>query len=166
MLSFKCSMFYLSMETRKIVKNCDQGNALDDINCYKDFVTDKIGCSIPWHNHSASTKDPCKTSEELKKYLNLRLEMAKDKHQEALEGKGCISRTLTNCHKKHWPYQDGGQLGNEMSETLNAIFQLSFNISSNDIQVYMFIPKRIVRTHPNVTFQVSKTFFYITGKCC
>lgn len=147
------------METQKGVKNCDPDNRLDYVDCFKDFVTDKMGCSVPWGNHPKSDKSPCKTQEELREYLNLRLKIFQAKHQDELEVRGCISKTLTNCQKTFWPYQDGGEVLQDVADVVKHTFQLDLDVSSKDILLYVFFPKRSVSYTCHGDFSKRNFFF-------
>lgn len=146
MHGFFSSQYLVSMETQKYVKNCDFENKLDNIDCFKDFVAEKMGCSIPWDHHLNNSNPICKTSEELEKYLNLRFEIFQKKHQDELEGRGCISKSLKNCQKIFWPQQESGKMDESLAGTAKAMFQLDMDVNDKDIIFLMFSPMKSVST--------------------
>ena len=88
--------FDVQMTAKKVVTDCKQNNELKKRTCFEGFIASKMNCSTPWETDKTD-KEPCGSAEDLKAYMNLRLDIYTGKYKEDLHE--CL---LQNCETKAW----------------------------------------------------------------
>ena len=78
----------LSMTTRIRVKDCsDRNTSYHNLqSCIQKFIRSKMDCETPWDgNDSNTTQRNCSSTEDLKKYFDLRLDIYRGKYKKELD---------------------------------------------------------------------------------
>ena len=117
------------MTTRIRVKDCsDRNTSYHNLqSCIQKFIRSKMDCETPWDgNDSNTTQRNCSSTEDLKKYFDLRLDIYRGKHKKELEK--CF---IPNCFENHWSHKHSAKLSE------NAfLFQHGKNVKN--VQMYHF----------------------------
>ena len=77
--------------------NCNNRNDYRSNECIRKYITQKLGCTLPWYKEEKSVRI-CKTSEDYDKFLQLRLDIYRGFGN--LEEFGCLK--FPDCKTKNW----------------------------------------------------------------
>ena len=91
------------MTTRIRVKDCsDRNNSYHHLqSCIQKFIRSKMDCKTHWDgNDSNTTQRNCSSTEDLKEYFDLRLDIYKGKYKKELD-----KCSIPNCFENHWNHK-------------------------------------------------------------
>ena len=137
------------MTTRIRVKDCsDRNTSYHNLqSCIQKFIRSKMDCETPWDgNDSNTTQRNCSSTEDLKKYFDLRLDIYRGEYRKELDE--CL---IPNCFENHWNYKHLAKLSG------NA-FLYQHGKDVKDIQMYHFSSSKKVSYGPYTSF---KRYFII-----
>ena len=119
----------LSMSSRIRVKDCSDGNTIDDNleSCNQKFIGSKMDCKTPWDGNFSNNTRNCSSNEDLKKYFDLRLDMYRGKYKKELD-----KCSTPKCFENHWSHKPYAKLSG------NA-FLYQHGKDVKDVQMYHFI---------------------------
>ena len=98
----------LSMTTRIRVKDCSNKNTSyhNLQSCIQKFIRGKMDCQTPWDgNDSNIAQRNCSSTEDLKKYFDLRLDIYRGKYKKELD-----ECSIPNCFENHWNHKHSAKL--------------------------------------------------------
>ena len=97
-------IFELKMRRAKFVgEDCDPKNLQKSNKCMKNFIGDKMNCSLPWDKKP--TKRICSNPQDLFEYRQLRLKISRGYYTDELHDFGCALKSMKNCKETIWTAQ-------------------------------------------------------------
>ena len=128
------------MTTRIRVKDCSDRNTSDHNmqSCIQKFIRSKMDCKTPWDgNDSNTTQRNCSSTEDLKKYFDLRLDIYRGKYKKELDK--CL---IPNCFENHWSHKPIAKLSQ------NAfLFQHGKDVKNVQMYHFQSSSKKVPSTH-------------------
>ena len=91
-----------TISLKKSNHDCFEDNSMNFRNCINNFISDQIGCKLPWAKEKLSKEDldeTCETEEDLKAFRNLSIHMTTKEVHEKVAKKGCFK---PNCKRTIW----------------------------------------------------------------
>ena len=95
--------YLIQTETTWLKKSsfdCFEDNSLKITDCIDNFISEKMGCRLPWVKSTRRMKlNECSGTEKLKEFRNVSSSITSEKSKKALKRRGCLT---PNCKKITW----------------------------------------------------------------
>ena len=79
--------------------DCHQDDSMFFKDCINEFITDKMGCMLPWIKQNPEALPTCQTKTELQSFRDLYAKITSQAIRDEIERKGCF---VQNCKRTIW----------------------------------------------------------------
>ena len=121
-------------EKTSLIADCNPENNYRNNSCIRRFITQKMGCTIPWYKPENGVRI-CNRQEDFDKYAQLTLDIKRG--TENLKEFGCLPHNEhPDCQSKHWKRTLAFANKEETVKT-TAIQALNFNSETNFSEIML-----------------------------